>query len=279
VHRIGCLLVAGALLAACTSDDSTARTDPSAQVEATTSAPADGPSPSTATTSDPSTTASPESDHVLVLTKTAGFRHTSIEPAVAALVPALEARGIAVTVDPDATQVTDDGLAPFDAVVMLSTTGDWLDDAQQGAIERWAADGGAVAGIHAATDAEPDWVFLDAVFGVRFAGHPAVQPAIVRIEDPAHPAMAGLPPEWTVTDEWYDFTRNPRAIVHVLATVDEATYTGGSMGPDHPIEWSQEPTEVAGRAWYTAMGHADALWSDPLFVAHVAAGIAWTVDA
>jgi type 1 glutamine amidotransferase len=103
-----------------------------------------------------------------------------------------------------------------------------------------------------------------------------VQPATVVIEDPTHPATARLPVRWTVTDEWYAFTRNPRDRVHVLATVDERTYAGGVMGPDHPIEWSREPTGMSGRMWYTAMGHPDNLWADPIFTAHVVAGVAWT---
>jgi type 1 glutamine amidotransferase len=213
---------------------------------------------------------------VLVLTKTAGFRHTSIEPAAAALVAGLGAAGIDVVVDPDTAHVTDQGLAPFDSVVMLSTTGDWLDDAQQTALETWAAAGGGIAGIHAATDAEPAWPFLEELFGTRFAGHPAVQPATVVIEDPTHPATVRLPTRWTVTDEWYNFTRNPRDRVHVLATVDETTYAGGVMGPDHPIEWSRDPSAISGRMWYTAMGHRDELWADPVFTAHVVAGVAWT---
>jgi len=211
-----------------------------------------------------------------VLTKTAGFRHTSIEPAAAALVAGLGAAGIDVLVDPDAAHVTDQGLAPFDSVVMLSTTGDWLDDTQQAALEKWAAAGGGIAGIHAATDAEPTWPFLEALFGTRFASHPAVQPATVVIEDPTHPATVRLPKRWTVTDEWYNFTSNPRDRVHVLATVDETTYAGGAMGSDHPIEWSRDPSAISGRMWYTAMGHPDELWSDPTFTAHVVAGVAWT---
>jgi type 1 glutamine amidotransferase len=213
---------------------------------------------------------------VLLLTRTAGFRHSSIEPATVALTARLATWGIDVVVDPDAAMVTDTGLLGFDAIVMLSSTGDWLDAAQQAAIEGWAAVGGGIAGIHAATDAEPDWAFLEEALGARFAGHPAVQPATVTIEDPTHPATAALPAQWTVTDEWYDLTPNPRGRVHVLATVDEATYVGGTMGPDHPIEWSREPTPTAGRTWYTAMGHPDELWADATFVDHVAAGVAWT---
>jgi type 1 glutamine amidotransferase len=262
------LLLVSAASAACGSDDSASTpTDPPSTTNA-----------AVATTSAASTTATPPTatPAILVLTKTAGFRHTSIEPAADALVAGAGAAGLAVVVDPEAAHLTDQGLARFDSIVFLSTTGDWLDESQQAAVERWAAAGGGIAGVHAATDAEPAWAFLEELFGTRFAGHSAVLPATVVIEDSTHPATARLPTSWVVTDEWYDFTRNPRDDVQVLATVDETTYTGGVMGPDHPIEWSREPTVIAGRTWYTAMGHPDELWADPTFVAHVVAGVAWT---
>jgi type 1 glutamine amidotransferase len=278
------VLLIAAVSAACGSDDSastpagspftTNAPGPTTSVASTTVIPPTA-SPPLPASSGPATSAA-DRPAVLVLTKTAGFRHTSIEPAVAALVAGLGTAGVDVVVDPDAAQVTDQGLGLFDSVVMLSTTGDWLDDAQQSALEKWAAAGGGIAGIHAATDAEPAWPFLEELFGTRFAGHPAVQPATVVIEDSTHPATARLPTRWTVTDEWYAFTRNPRDRVHVLATVDETTYAGGVMGPDHPIEWSREPTAISGRMWYTAMGHPDELWADPIFAAHVVAGVAWT---
>ncbi len=39
----------------------------------------------------------------------------------------------------------------------------------------------------------------------------------------AHAATSHLPQAWTRTDEWYNFQTNPRADVHVLASLDDAT--------------------------------------------------------
>ena len=101
--------------------------------------------------------------------------------------------------------------------------------------------------------------------GAYFKQHPAIQPATVDIEVPNHPATAGLPAAWMRTDEWYDFQTNPRATgLTVLATVDESTYTGGTMGADHPIVWAH-PTTGGGRAFYTAMGHTMESYAEPLF--------------
>jgi type 1 glutamine amidotransferase len=55
--------------------------------------------------------------------------------------------------------------------------------------------------------------------------------------------------------------------------VDEMTYTGGTMGKNHPISWYHEYD--GGRAWYTAMGHTTESYSDPLFLRHVSGGIRW----
>jgi type 1 glutamine amidotransferase len=100
-----------------------------------------------------------------------------------------------------------------------------------------------------------------------------VQPAAIRVEDRAHPATSGLPETWLRSDEWYDFRANPRSSVHVLASVDEATYSGGTMGADHPIAWCQEVSGV--RSFYTAGGHTRESYSEPLFVSHLAGGIRW----
>jgi hypothetical protein len=79
------------------------------------------------------------------------------------------------------------------------------------------------------------------------------------------------------TDEWYNFQTNPRPSVHVLATIDESSYTGGTMGADHPIAWWHDYD--GGRAWYTAGGHTDESWSEPLFLAHVLSGIEYAIGS
>jgi len=80
-----------------------------------------------------------------------------------------------------------------------------------------------------------------------------------------------LPAAWERTDEWYKFGSNPQGMVQVLATLDEATYSGGTMGADHPIAWCQ--TVGGGRSWYTAMGHTADSFREPLFQLHLLGGI------
>ena len=91
------------------------------------------------------------------------------------------------------------------------------------------------------------------------------------------PATAGLPQDWTRTDELYNFRSNPRGRVHVLATLDERTYTGGTMGYDHPIAWCQ--SYGGGRSFYTGLGHTEASYSEPLFRQHLLGGIRYAAGA
>jgi hypothetical protein len=86
-----------------------------------------------------------------------------------------------------------------------------------------------------------------------------------------------LPTRWQRTDEWYNFNGTPRGSAHVLATVDESTYSGGSMGSDHPIAWCRSVGK--GRMWYTAMGHTESSFSEPLFLQHLLGGIRYVAES
>ena len=211
---------------------------------------------------------------VLVFSRTAGFRHASIPDGIAAVREVGAGRWETdATEDPAA--FTDANLRRYRAVVFLSTTGDVLDAAQEAAFERYVRAGGGFAGIHAATDTEYGWPWYGRLVGARFATHPPVQEAVVRIEDRAHRSTRMLPEEWRRTDEWYSFRENPRRGVHVLANLDERSYApaGAAMGADHPAAWCHE--FEGGRSWYTAGGHTKESFAEPLFRAHVAEGIAW----
>lgn len=223
------------------------------------------------------TSPSPPAFAVLVFSKTAAFRHDSIPAGIAAIREQASARGFSVEASEDAAMFADESLARFKVVVFLSTTGDVLNAAQEAAFERFIRRGGGFVGVHAASDTEYDWPFYGALVGAYFAGHPEIQNATVQIEDAGHPAAALLPLQWTRRDEWYNFRRNPRGSVNVLATLDERTYTGGAMSPDHPIIWSH--TYEGGRAFYTALGHTQESFSEKAFVDHLGRAILWAAGA
>ncbi|MFF4905726.1 ThuA domain-containing protein [Streptomyces sp. NPDC001260] len=216
-----------------------------------------------------------EGKRVLVFSKTAGFRHDSIPDGVAAMRQLGSEGGFTVDATEDATAFTAKNLRRYDAVVFLSTTGDVLDAAQQSAFEGYIRQGGGYVGVHAAADTEYDWAFYGGLAGAYFQSHPAIQPATVDVEDRAHPATSGLARTWSRTDEWYNYRSNPRDRAHVLASLDESSYTGGTMNGDHPIAWCQNYR--GGRAFYTGGGHTKESYAEPAFRQHLSGGIRWAV--
>ncbi|MFG2126409.1 ThuA domain-containing protein [Streptomyces sp. NPDC048751] len=220
-----------------------------------------------------------QTDHdgrrVLVFSKTAGFRHDSIPAGIAAVRQLGERGGFTVEATEDASAFTPANLRRYDAVVFLSTTGDVLDAVQQTAFERYIRHGGGYVGVHAAADTEYDWAFYGGVVGAYFQSHPAIQQAQINVEDRAHPATSRLPLTWERTDEWYNYRSNPRDRAHVLASLDESSYTGGTMNGDHPIAWCQNYR--GGRAFYTGVGHTVESYAEPAVLDHLWGGIRWAI--
>jgi type 1 glutamine amidotransferase len=216
-----------------------------------------------------------QTPRVLVFTKTTGFRHASIPVALRAVRQLAERSGLAVDATEDARKFTPGNLARYRAVVFLLTSGDVLDNPQQAAFERYIRAGGGYAGVHSASDTESGWAWYGRLLGTQFRTHPQIQQAVVAVTGRTHPSTVGLPRAWTRVDEWYSFTKNPRPRVRVLATLDERTYSPGegAMGADHPIAWAH--TFEGGRAWYTAGGHTDESYSEPMFRKHLIGGIRW----
>lgn len=215
---------------------------------------------------------------VLVFSKTTGYRHDSIPDGIAAIQKLGQDNNFAVDTTEDATVFTDANLAKYKTVVFLSTTGDPLDQqSEKDAYQRYIEHGGGFVGIHAAADSGYNWAWYGNLVGAYFKEHPAIQQATVTVEDPAHPSTKGLPTQWSRTDEWYDYRTNPRAQVHVLTSLNEKSYSGGTMGFDHPNTWCQNYD--GGHAWYTGLGHTKESYTEANFLHLVLGGIETTAGA
>ncbi|OEJ28396.1 glycosyl hydrolase [Streptomyces agglomeratus] len=210
---------------------------------------------------------------ILAFSKTAGFRHGSIDDGLAALRELGGAHNFTVDATENSAAFTTANLAQYKAVVFLSTTGDVLNGTQQTAFEQYIRGGGGYAGIHAAADTEYDWPFYAGLAGALFHSHPHNQTATVRVEDRAHDATAHLGATWQRFDEWYNYRTNPRTTARVLASLDESSYSGGNMSGDHPISWCKG--YEGGRAFYTGGGHTDESYTEPAFRRHLLGGIRW----
>ena len=230
------------------------------------------------TVTQPACGAAAAPDDVLVFSKTAEYRHDAIPAGIRTIRELGSANGFTVTATEDAAAFTTANLARYEAVVFLNTTGDILDDAQQAAFESYIRAGHGFVGVHAAADTEYDWPFYGDLVGAYFASHPAIQPATVRVEDRSHPATSHLGATWNRTDEWYNFRSNVRSTARVLATLDESSYSGGSMGADHPHVWCKN-IAGGGRSFYTGGGHTQQSYTDPAFRAHLLGAIRYATGA
>jgi len=215
---------------------------------------------------------SPASTRVLLFSETRAYRHDSIADAVTSLQELAASVGIQTDHAEDSASVFNaTNLANYDAVVWVLTSGDVLNAEEQAAFENYIRAGGGYAGIHAASDTEYEWPWYGGLVGAYFASHPEIQTASQNVEDGSHPSTAHLDLRWTRTDEWYNYSTNPREQVNVLLSLDEASYNGGEMGADHPSAWYHNYD--GGRSWYTGGGHTSASYAEPNFRAHLLGGL------
>ena len=206
---------------------------------------------------------------VLVYTRTTGYRHPSIAAGLQTIQTLGAEHGFAVDTTADPSVFTTANLSQYATVVFLSTTGNPVPTKpERAAFQHYIENGGGFVGIHAASDAGWSWPWYGALVGARFKKHPTIQLALVHVEDHHNPATSGLADRFRL-DEWYDFQHDPRGTVHVLADVVDDTYTGSTMGADHPIAWCQDFD--GGRSFYTAMGHSRQNYSEA-FVQHMLLG-------
>lgn len=216
-----------------------------------------------------------ESFQILVFSKTLMYRHESITNGVAMFLALAAKHGFGVDATEDSSVFTPGNLARYKVIVFLSTSGDILNDSQQSAFKDYLESGGALVAIHAAVAGkvatEGDWPGYSELLCADFDNHKAIEHATVIIEDKTHPSVAHLPGPWSRVDEWYNFKSSPRPKAHIIASLDEKSFHGGTMGEDHPVVWSRPIGK--GRMWYTALGHTKESYTEPEFVQHILGGI------
>ncbi len=194
---------------------------------------------------------------ILVLCRANGFVHSSI-PLASKMVEYLGDRTGAwsTTISYDAAVITPENLKQYDAIFLDSTTGAFLDDAndpsateiRKKALLDFVKSGKGLAGIHAATDsyhgrgggapaapgaaaaaaapAQPQgtWPEFNAMIGGFFKFHWTYPTLIsVKIDDPKSPLTQMFSPRgYEVVDETYTFAQDSftRKRVHVLTSIN-----------------------------------------------------------
>jgi uncharacterized protein len=219
---------------------------------------------------------------VLLFTKTDGFHHESIQEGVTAMRHLASRNNFTVDWHENAAIFTDKDLAKYACIVFLNTTGNVLNDEQQGAMERFIKGGKGYVGVHSASDTEYDWPWYDNMVGMMFKIHPQQQTAYLNIMNTDFPGMQRFPKKLLWTDEWYEFKEILAKDLTYLIKIDEKSYDayakwgtneGKGMGEFHPIAWYHKYD--GGRAFYTGLGHIGLVYSEPLFLEHLYGGIYW----
>ena len=142
---------------------------------------------------------------VLIFSKTAGFRHSSIETGKAAIAKLGKENNFLVDTTENSALFTEDNLKQYAAVIFLNTTGDVLDYIQQADFERYIQAGGGFVGVHSAADTEYDWLWYGKLIGGYFNGHPKIQDADITVVEKNHISTKMLPDTWPRKDEWYNY--------------------------------------------------------------------------
>jgi type 1 glutamine amidotransferase len=182
------------------------------------------------------------------------------------------------------TDLNPENLKQYAVIVFLFSNARELNAGQIDALKGYMHQGGGFVGIHAASVDSKQDIWFKKLVGRSFRGHPEKQTGILHVVDKNFPATLHLPDHWVWTDEWYEFGDALTEDQHVLLTVDESTYEPletkqpdgtvlRGMGGQHPIAWYQQ--YEGGRSFYTALGHAEIYYNDPLFLMHLYGGIYW----
>ena len=229
----------------------------------------------------------PHKAKVLVLTERGG-QHGGFTDAGLKWLAAEGAKGnFSITEINNARNITEAYLSQFSLVIQLDFPPyTWPKEAEDAFVKYIEEGRGGWIGFHHATllgefDGYPMWQwFSDFMGGVRFKNYIApLADGTLIVEDKQHPVMKDVPASCVVPDdEWYTYDKSPRPNVHVLANVDESSYTPASdikMG-DHPVVWVNESKKA--RNVYFQIGHSSKLYETEGFTTMFRNAINWTLE-
>lgn len=209
---------------------------------------------------------------------TGGFKHDSIGEGQTMLKAIGLTQGFEVTVATDESEITPTGLAKYEIVFFMNSTGEIFGDGdQRKSYEDWIRNNGAYGGVHAAADTANKWDFYKEMTGQYYNGHDSCCASADIQWTPqgeGHFTVKGLPSPWTRAEEWYLFNEysdwsSVKPGFTILSTV--TTNGGGTRPVSYVREWGNF------RSFYTSLGHETDTFKDPQMIKHVSAGIMWAV--
>jgi type 1 glutamine amidotransferase len=237
---------------------------------------------------------------VLIYSKTAGFRHSSIAIGAKAIEMMGDKTGAYTAFHTeDESYFEPEKLKAFDAVFMENTTGNCLRpkyekgdmEAEKLANQReemlkksladFVSSGKGLAGVHSATDTYGGWKEYNMMMGGAFDGHPWHEKVPVKNLEPKHPLNAAFDGhDFEITDEIYQFradTAHPsdRKFLLALDTQKKDVSKGKRKDGLYPVSWLS--TYGKGRTFYCSLGHREEIYWNPAILKHYLAGIQYVL--
>jgi type 1 glutamine amidotransferase len=229
--------------------------------------------------------------NVLVYTKNGkGYVHDNIPAAVSCIQQLGKQYGFSVDTSANASVMTEDNLKKYTLLIFPSTNNDVFDtDEQRLAFRRYIEAGGGFVGIHSVTGTERNWKWFKMMLGGTFSWHAKFQKYNVKVIDPSHPSMQGLPKIWEKEDECYFakelYPGTKTIFAHDITTLDVSDTTqrnlilkhAGLFSELYPAAWTHDFD--GGYTWFTALGHHKKDYTDPVYIQHIFQGIRYVAGS
>lgn len=236
--------------------------------------------------------------NILIFSKTAGFRHSSIELGTRAITLLGDKTGAYTAfATEDESYFEPEKLAKFDAVFMLNTTEDVFkpktgsDDEKakrekelKGSLLEFVKSGKGLIGVHSATDTYKGWKEYNQMMGGAFVSHPWHKKVPVKLSDPKSPVNAAFDgKDFDIADEIYMFrddTAKPtdrRFLLEMdISKMDQKDKDGGKRKDGlYAISWIS--TFGKGRTFYCSLGHREEIFWNTTILKHYLAGIQYAL--
>jgi len=245
--------------------------------------------------------------HLLIYSKTLGFRHGSIPTGAAAIKMLGEKTGAWTSEHSEDPAMFDESrLSKFDCVLFLNTTGDCLapkngklspeeektlEERKKNLVD-FVKGGKGFAGFHSATDTFYSWKEYGDMIGGWFTNHPWHQDVPIKIDDSQSPLTKMFDgKEFDIKDEIYQFGPKSasgqhkgyqpysRAKVHVLLSLDASKFkdVGKGARPDMDYAVSWVHNHGKGHVFYCSLGHNDFIYWNPVVLKHYLAGLQYAM--
>lgn len=222
---------------------------------------------------------------VLVYTKNGkGYVHENIPYAAGSILKLGKEYGFKVDTSSNPLVMTEENLKQYTLLIFPSTNNDVFDtDGQRLAFRHYIEAGGGFVGIHSVTGTERNWKWFKMMLGGTFSWHAKFQKFEVKVIDPAHPSMQGLPKIWEREDECYfakELYPGPKSLLaHDITSLNTSDTTqknliiknAGGYAELYPAAWAYDFD--GGHTWCTVLGHDKKDYSDPVYVQHIFQGI------